>query len=77
MFFDKRERETALFLTFFFFLFFFGLQVNSFPTLVFVDAATGALVSDKARELVLKDPNGDGFPYTPPIQVRISFLPEE
>mmetsp|Transcript_11724 Transcript_11724/g.23273 ORF Transcript_11724/g.23273 Transcript_11724/m.23273 type:complete len:534 (+) Transcript_11724:73-1674(+) len=49
-------------------------QVQSFPTLVFVDAATGALISDKARELVANDPNGDGFPYTPPIQVIGRFV---
>ena len=42
-------------------------KVQSFPTLVFVEADTGRVISGSAREKVAADPNGDGFPYRSPL----------
>ena len=44
-------------------------KVESFPSLVFVDAATGGVLVQDARKSVMNDPNGAGFPYSTPIQV--------
>jgi hypothetical protein len=49
-------------------------RVESFPTLLFVDADSGRVVSRDVRESVMSDPNGDGFPYLPPIESAKKFV---
>ena len=48
--------------------------VTSFPSLVFVDAATGRLITAQARDAVARDPLGHGFPHAPPLQVAAGFI---
>ena len=48
-------------------------RVESFPTLLFVDADSGRVVARDVRQSVMADPNGDGFPYMPPIESAKKF----
>jgi nucleoredoxin len=37
--------------------------VESIPTVVTIEADSGKVIGKKARSLIPKDPNAEGFPY--------------
>ena len=41
-------------------------KVSGIPTLVFVDAKDGKIITQDGRSTVTDDPNGEEFPWTPP-----------
>lgn len=43
-----------------------AFKVQGIPTLVFVDAKTGEVLTKNGREVVSNDPNGDEFPWRTP-----------
>ncbi|KAG5498998.1 hypothetical protein GH5_03695 [Leishmania sp. Ghana 2012 LV757] len=40
-----------------------GFKVESIPTLIGVNADTGKIITTRARNMVVKDPEGKGFPW--------------
>jgi len=40
-----------------------GFQVQSIPTLIGVEADSGKIITTQARNMVVKDPEGKGFPW--------------
>ena len=40
--------------------------MDGIPTLVFVDGMTGNLITRDGRDIIVSDPNGDKFPWSPP-----------
>lgn len=40
-------------------------NVTGIPTLVFIDAESGNVVATNGRNIVIEDPEGEGFPWAP------------